>query len=466
VRVAQNATTIAFPGRGYAGTYNYFDPDNFIALSAMLYSGDPYLQRQVRDVVERSGEFLRVADNSSNGQLPHHFAKDVPTFLALSGATQTGPNTFWVKTALRYAHATGDLSWLQQYMPTLRNASDFCFDLIDPSMHLLDAPGSLMIDVFIRQRYTSDSNAMVVGFLRDVAEAERIVGNAQRAVALEATASEVRAAMNQHLWAAGSDAVPDGDHYITQRNPDNTTRDFVDYDSNLIAVAHGVPNSTDAMGRILARIDAGRCASAKGGGPQWVSEVYYDKPDCVGGNVGDSATAMGRIAWFDAHARKVVGTPAALKRFDADLKLLQDDLIRNTWMHERYTCDGEQMANRTNYYFEYPSVIAMLIREVRYGIDVGLHSVVISPFGPSAFTYAVGNVFVAYASGDRVEMEVPGHGPRLFGVDGMGKEGTAYEISVGQSGKLEEAYVDAAGRLKFVGVAGERVTAVKKTQVM
>ena len=46
----------------------------------MLYSGDPYLQRQVRDVVSRSGDFLRVAENSSNGQLPHHFAKDVPTF--------------------------------------------------------------------------------------------------------------------------------------------------------------------------------------------------------------------------------------------------------------------------------------------------------------------------------------------------------------------------------------------------
>jgi len=58
-RVAQIATTIARPDRGYSGTYNYFDPDNFISLSALLYSGDAFLQQQARAVVERSGAFLK-----------------------------------------------------------------------------------------------------------------------------------------------------------------------------------------------------------------------------------------------------------------------------------------------------------------------------------------------------------------------------------------------------------------------
>ena len=44
--MAQIATTIARPSRGYGGNYNFFDPDNFISLSAMIYSGDPYLQGQ------------------------------------------------------------------------------------------------------------------------------------------------------------------------------------------------------------------------------------------------------------------------------------------------------------------------------------------------------------------------------------------------------------------------------------
>jgi hypothetical protein len=49
--------------------------------------------------------------------------------------------------------------------PTLRASSAFCFDLINKTNHLLLAPGSLMVDVFVRQNYTADSNAMMVGFL-------------------------------------------------------------------------------------------------------------------------------------------------------------------------------------------------------------------------------------------------------------------------------------------------------------
>ena len=68
-RVAQIATTIAMPGRGYGGTYNYFDPDNFISLSAMIYSGDPYLQKQAQAVLMRSGSLLKVTNDKFNGQV-------------------------------------------------------------------------------------------------------------------------------------------------------------------------------------------------------------------------------------------------------------------------------------------------------------------------------------------------------------------------------------------------------------
>jgi hypothetical protein len=122
--VAQIATTIARPDRGYGGTYNYFDPDNFISLTAMIYSNNKYLQDQaircvhppplhtlcvhpppshtsLFSVVKRSGQFLKTTGDKFNGQLPHHFQGTTPTFTALSGATQTGPNTFWTKTALQ-----------------------------------------------------------------------------------------------------------------------------------------------------------------------------------------------------------------------------------------------------------------------------------------------------------------------------------------------------------------------------
>ena len=111
-KVGQIATTIARPSRGYGGTYNYFDPDNFFSMTALIYSGDKFLQEQARTVIERSGEFLCIGQvqkthKCTYGQLPHHFVGDKPTFLALSGATQTGPNTFWVKSALQYARNSG-----------------------------------------------------------------------------------------------------------------------------------------------------------------------------------------------------------------------------------------------------------------------------------------------------------------------------------------------------------------------
>ena len=122
VRVAQIATTIARPDRGYQGHYNFFDPDNYLTLSALIYSADPYLQAQAKAVIERSGAFL-----TKGGQLPHHFDIDKPHYTALSGATQTGPNTFWTLAALQYARNAGDLDWLKGYMPTLRLAANFCF---------------------------------------------------------------------------------------------------------------------------------------------------------------------------------------------------------------------------------------------------------------------------------------------------------------------------------------------------
>ena len=54
-------------------------------------------------------------------------------------------------------------------------------------------------------------------------------------------------------------------------------------------------------------------------------------------------------------------------------------------MHERLFCDGTQSTNRTSGYFEYPSVVAMLLREVRYGVNLGYGALEIDPFGPRRF---------------------------------------------------------------------------------
>jgi len=115
----------------------------------MLWSNDPYLQEQVRVVVERSGDFLLPS-----GQLPHHFLGTKPVYQALSGEIQTGPNVFWILSALNYAQSSQNTTWLEGYMPKLRQASEFLFGLIDPAVGMANVPGSLMIDVFIRNNFT------------------------------------------------------------------------------------------------------------------------------------------------------------------------------------------------------------------------------------------------------------------------------------------------------------------------
>ena len=41
------------------------------------------------------------------------------------------PSRIWTMTALRYAAVTGDTEWLSSFLPTLRTASSFVFDLIN-----------------------------------------------------------------------------------------------------------------------------------------------------------------------------------------------------------------------------------------------------------------------------------------------------------------------------------------------
>jgi len=73
-----------------------------------------------------------------------------------------------------------------------------------------------MIDVFIREHFTSDSNAMMVGFLREFADAEEAVGNITGATSLRAEANLMETAVNALLWATPGRGLGGDDHYITQ----------------------------------------------------------------------------------------------------------------------------------------------------------------------------------------------------------------------------------------------------------
>lgn len=409
-RLGQIATTIARPDRGYEGTYNYFDPDNYLSVSAMLWSNERFLQEQVRFVLERNGQFLL-----SNGQLPHHFQGATPTYVALSGELQTGPNVFWILSCFNYARATQNIAWLRGYMPIIRHASNFLLNLIDYDLSLAKVSGSLMIDVFLRWGYTSDTNAELVGFLRAFAAAEQVVGNTTGSAKLLALSDSIAKAVNTYLWQQ--------DHYVTQWDglQNGSFRDFVDYDANMIALAHGIPSEEQAA-KLFQRIDNGTCRAAA----TWVSERWYGPEDTKNRNIGDSCSGMGRIAWFEALGRRRYDDLDGFN--NRVMEPLQRELLSTLWMHERIGCNGLQQQNRTAMYFEYPSLIAMVLREVRYGVDLQFETVSVRPFGVSEFSYHINDVDVDF-SRSLVRLRLPGTGMRRFTLAPL-EPSTAYKVSL------------------------------------
>jgi hypothetical protein len=91
----------------------------------------------------------------------------------------------------------------------------------------------------------------------------------------------------------------------------------------------------------------------------------------------DSAITMGRIGWADGHARRTTGDMTSFNNLILDPIIGQVDDA--TWLPERYDCSGNPAHNA--YYHEYPEMAVMLMREVRYGINLGLGTVTIDPLG-------------------------------------------------------------------------------------
>eukprot|EP01116_Phalansterium_solitarium_P023895 TRINITY_DN8585_c0_g1_i2.p1 TRINITY_DN8585_c0_g1~~TRINITY_DN8585_c0_g1_i2.p1 ORF type:complete len:774 (+),score=222.62 TRINITY_DN8585_c0_g1_i2:59-2380(+) len=411
--------TLNTPGRAYDGMFNFYDPDNFFLVSGLLYSGDAYLQNEARKVLEGSANYMLAT-----GQLPHHFLGNSadPTYIAISGATQTGPNAFWIVAALQYAKVTGDYIWLHENMPRIELALSFLMQFFDPQFNLINAPGPLWIDVFIRNNYTSDTNVMMVYVLREVANAEEFFGRHSDALAHRSQAEAISNAINKYLWS------PDDDHYVTQMNPDGSLRDFVDYDSNLLAIALGVA-WYDRTPKILKRVDSGNCTHARA---TYVSEKLYDTANCYGGNTGDSQTTMGRIGWADGRARLVAGDAATFS--NVILAPVTNDLFANTWLAERFDCSGHFAHNM--YYQGYPNMLTMLVREVAYGIDIGLSYVRVTPLSRSSIVYDLGGVNISLSENYFLAADLAGNVEKAFTVAPL-KPNAVFNLTINGQGSTQ-----------------------------
>lgn len=419
---------LAVPEREYGTLHTFFDPDAWSVVNSLSYSGRPYFQRQARDVLERA-----LYGMLESGQIPHHFDRELPVYVAISGASQTGPNIFWCLAALDYVCATGDSEWLHSVWSTgLLPATEWVFSHYDQNRQLLLVTGPLWVDVFRREGFTLDTNVMAVRFFDRVAQAARFLGHRDAYEKYAGVVAEIKKGL-ESLW--------DGeDHFVSSRSSDwDILKDSVDAE-NYLAVAFGITNR-ERSEALLRRMDSVP-NQHPGGRGTWVSEVYYGVDDCYGGNTGDSSCAMARLWWADLLARQAIGDMEMFKQL---YEPVRRDLLENTWMRERYDAGGEMI--RAIGYHEYPGILDMALREGYYGLEVGLFRIRFRPMRVGVFNFELGQI-VANRSEHRIDIRVPGKGIREFQIEGL-LPGTPYSSSVGFV-----AIADSAGVISFMGEAG------------
>lgn len=110
------------------------------------------------------------------------------------------------------------------------------------------------------------------------------------------------------------------------------------------------------------------------------------------------------------------------------------------------------------YYFEYPSLVAMLLREIKYGVELTLDAVKIDPFGaPATFQYHTGDVNVALDPSGVSHVSVPGSGLFTFSLQSM-VAGAVYRVSAAEGCRTAwsgvQLQADTAGKLSFSAPRG------------
>lgn len=383
--------TLKLPERCYWTLNTFFDPDTWSVLNCLSFSGDEYLVAEARKVIERVRAHI-----TTDGRVPHHFDGHEPKYVAISGATQPGPNIFYCLAVLDHVAATGDHDYLRGvWADTLVPLLNALLSTFDPERNLLRSAGPLWIDVFRREGYTLDTNAMTVYLLRRMCDAAELLGDMDSAVRWSEISQRISAAI-EGFWR--------DDHYATVLPGAGGDLDMLDSD-DVLAVLAGIADDVRAR-TVFDRLD--RTGMHPGGRGTWVSARLYGADLCYEGNIGDSSCAFARIWWAEMRARRDRGDRDGFTRM---FETVRNDLLANTWMGERYDATGAM--TRADGYHEYPGVLDILLREGIYGIVVDVATVDLRPMRTGDLAYRVGGIAVERA-GDDWTVLVPGAGNRTF----------------------------------------------------
>jgi hypothetical protein len=382
--------TLKIPERCYGTLNTFFDPDTWSVLNCLSFSGDGYLVAEASKVIER------VRRHIVDGRVPHHFDGHEPTYVAMSGASQPGPNIFYCLAVLDHVAATGDLDYLREmWDDTLVPLVSALLRTLESERDLLYSTGTLRIDVFRREGFTLDTNAMAVHLLTRMSDAAEHLDDADSSSEWRQIAQRISAAV-EGFWR--------GDHYATVLPGTGDDLDMLDSDDVLTVLA-GIADD-DRAHTIFERLD--RTDMHPGGRGTWVSARPYTADLCYDGNIGDSRCAFARIFWAEMRARRDRGDRDGFIRI---FEPVRNDLLTNTWMGERYDAAGAM--TRADGYHEYPGVVDILLREGIYGIVVDVATVDLRPMRSGDFAFRSGDVAVERAGRDW-RVRVPGAGTRTF----------------------------------------------------
>ena len=121
-------------------------------------------------------------------------------------------------------------------------------------------------------------------------------------------------------------------------------------------------------------------------------------------------------------------------------------------------CEG--LRERTPFFFEYPCLLSMMLKEMKYGIDLGLVHWALTPtVGVSPFSWVIGSTNVSHTA-NLAFVQHPGSGPRRVTISGM-KPGSPFVASTGCGSSGPSDSDSVKGTTTVDGIASWTATEVK-----
>jgi hypothetical protein len=169
----------------------------------------------------------------------------------ISGGAYTDDNIIQVIGGRAYYLYSGDLAFVRQHLPFYRRAVAWYLAQRNADGLVSLTPAHWYYDAMGASGVTTYHNAFLYRALLDLAGLERAAGNAEKAVASDAEARQLQAAINRVLWW---EEAPGGPRYVDWITPDGTKIAYAADLCQFPPVAFGIASPEQGR-KLIATID-------------------------------------------------------------------------------------------------------------------------------------------------------------------------------------------------------------------